>query len=189
MTVRVIIDLRRLVCATGFTHTLSFALEQIVARFHTGTLLDRVRSVSCCSSRSGRAVAQMSSNQQKGLGDITKAMALRVKYRVDPPRKRLSVELVAPHPYNRAGAYPSGNRAYLLAYGADYTTGVAVGTILGMCERENIGNWGPMCQRNGVYLVSGRCHPSPNELIRYAQDVWVFNGTVFQGVTQFSTTH
>ena len=117
MIMRVIMDLRCLVCATGFTHTLSFALEQVVARVHTGNYIAR------CSSRSGRAVALMPSDQPKGMGDIARAMALRVKYRTDPPRKMIPIELVAPHPYNRAGAYPSGTRAYLLAYGADSTTG------------------------------------------------------------------
>ena len=44
-------------------------------------------------------------------GNLIKAMALRVKYRVAATSKRCSVELLAPHPYNRGGAYPSGNHS------------------------------------------------------------------------------
>ena len=60
-----------------------------------------------CSSNCWTAVLQMATPDQHG--NLIKAMALRVKYRTAPTSKRCSVELLAPHPYNRGGAYPSGN--------------------------------------------------------------------------------
>ena len=52
-------------------------------------------------------------------GSMVRAMALRVKYRVGGQGKEsskcCSVELLGPHPYNRGGAYPSGNHKYLFA--------------------------------------------------------------------------
>lgn len=55
----------------------------------------------------------MSASEGKG-GNLVKAMAMRVKYRVGTAAKRVPVEIMAPHPYNRGGAYPSGHH-HLLA--------------------------------------------------------------------------
>ena len=51
-------------------------------------------------------------------GSLAQAMALRVKYRIGDGKESsrcCSVELMGPHPYNRGGAYPSGNRIHLFA--------------------------------------------------------------------------
>ena len=51
-------------------------------------------------------------------GSLAQAMALRVKYRIGDGKESsrcCSVELLGPHPYNRGGAYPSGNRIHLFA--------------------------------------------------------------------------
>ena len=52
-------------------------------------------------------------------GGLARAMAMRVKYRTGEGKKGsiklCSVELLGPHPYNRGGAYPSGNRIHLFA--------------------------------------------------------------------------
>ena len=49
-------------------------------------------------------------------GGLARAMAMRVKYRTGEGKKKLcSVDLLGPHPYNRGGAYPSGNRIHLFA--------------------------------------------------------------------------
>ena len=125
----------------------------------------------------------MSSNQQLDVGTVAKAMALRVKYRVAEPRRNIAIELVGPHIYNRAGAYPSGNHAYLLAYGVTPQGGWAAGVPLGCFANGNVDIGDTRCQNSCVFTHTFWTFPS---FPGCTQDFWVYPGSVYPGGARYT---
>ena len=108
----------RVVCACVGKDVESAQVTNYGARCSPSLLEQLFGSSSFC--RSSRIAALKMAASDSKHGNLVKAMAMRVKYRVAAESKRCSVELLAPHPYNRGGAYPSGNQVYLLARSSRY---------------------------------------------------------------------
>ena len=94
-------------------------------------------------------------------GSLAQAMALRVKYRIGDGKESsrcCSVELLGPHPYNRGGAYPSGNRIHLFAHlftVAGYST-IAQGLFV-LSVRDYLMDSAVLT--HGMILCSHKQHP------------------------------